>query len=185
MAIVLALPRLFDLVKAYVQLRAPTCACEFGWREPAKWNAGADGKRIVFMPGDLSGKLGKELPARQPGRLPRPLATLGELFTVYISAYDSTGPRDERKQYQAARELYDLFRSAMHAAAYGTVTVEDPAWNRSKTEHQSGAEIVVVCAVEAMVPDAADVDTEETTTGAEITAHAEDVTTVTTIAAPE
>jgi hypothetical protein len=162
MAVVLALPRLYDAVVA--RFAADAAALEqdppavppaqpFGWRAPAQQPRGA---RIVWVPGDdSSGDLGELGPAKQPGRDPaRPLATLGELFTVYLEAHDGSAPENERAQYQATRELFDAWWRAVYLAAHGTVTVEDARWMTARKERRFGATLRVLASVEAMVPDA-------------------------------
>lgn len=123
----------------------------FGWREPAKRSGTM---RIVWVPGDdESGELGTLASARQPGRNPRPLATLHELFTVYIEAVDPSGYEDEKKQYAAARWLFDAWWRAVHLAAYGTVELRSAAWVTTAKERRYGATLRVLCAIQAMIPD--------------------------------
>lgn len=152
MAVVLALPRLFDAVVDRFADEGTAVTNAFGWREPARRTGEM---RIVWVPGDdQSGALGDVLSARNPGRNPRPLATLGELFTVFVEAVDATAPEDERKQYEAARVLFDAWFRAVYLAARGTVAIRSAAWVTSKKERRYGATLRVVCSVEAMVPDA-------------------------------
>ena len=172
MSIVFALPRLFDLVEARFAGDLTTAEQTFGWRTPQRHKASS--ARIAWVPGDPSGGVGPMLPARNPGGDPRSLATLGELFTVYISATDATAPEDERKQYEATRALYDAWYRAVYLAARGTFEVQSLDWNVSKNERRHGAELVCVCAIEAKIPDApytlAPVDTT-----ADITTSVEDL----------
>lgn len=156
MAIVLALPKLFTDVSALVTATTPGVVCAFGWREPYKHVAGASAARLVFVPGDANGSLGEDLPARNIGRNPRPIATLGELFHVFVTAYDASAPENELAQYKAARILFDEWRRAMHVAAHGTFEIQSARWNTDKTERRYGAEIVVTCAIQSMIPDAED-----------------------------
>lgn len=149
--ICLALPKLYDDVVARFQTENPKVEQYFGWREPSKHKTASS--RIVWVPGDPQGSTGSIQPARNPGRNPRPLATLAELFTVHISGRDFDYPEDERKQYRATRLLYDLWYRAVHLAAYGTFVVNSNTWNTDKNERRHGAEIVSICAVEAMIPD--------------------------------
>lgn len=159
MTVVLALETLYDAVRA--RMDADTLALDpeatpvpqpFGWREPAKRTGTM---RIVWIPGDdESGDLGELGPARNPGRNPRPLATLRELFTVYLEAADITAPEDERKQYTATRLLFDAWLRAVHLAARGTYTIESAGWVIEKTTRRYGAAIRVLATIEAMVPDA-------------------------------
>jgi hypothetical protein len=157
----LALESLFDAVSARFVAEAlaqdPPATAPlqvFGWREPSK-RAGSM-PRIVWVPGDDgSGDLGAFAAARQPGRNPRPLATIRELATVYIEAVDSTAPENERAQYRAARLLYDAWFRAVYLAARGTFEIRSHKWMADTQVRRYGATIRVVLSIEAMVPDEA------------------------------
>lgn len=159
MAVILALTKLFDDVKARMDADAaaadpPLAAVPqvFGWREPTKRSGSS--LRIVWVPGDdKSGELGEVAPPRNPGRNPRPLATLRERFTVYLEAQDPSAPESERTQYQASRELLDAWLRAVHLEARGTYALEKPSWVTDKKERRFGAAIRVLGTIEAMVPD--------------------------------
>ncbi len=125
----------------------------FGWREPQKNKRTAS--RIVWVPGDPSGSAGRVGPARNPGRNPRPLGTLNELFHVVITAVTKEHKENERLQYRAARILYDAWYRAVYKAAHGTFAVESTVWNISKNERRHGAELIAVCTIQAMIPDKA------------------------------
>lgn len=153
MAIVLALPKLFDDVVAQFAADGTAVPNLFGWRKSAQQLT--TGKRIVWIPGDPRGSLGAMLPARNPGRNPRPVGTLEELFTVEISSNDPTQLEDERAQYQATRELYDAWYRAVYLAARGTFRVVSDEWVVDKKERRYGATIRCVCAIQAEIPDAA------------------------------
>lgn len=161
MAVVLALPKLYDDVVARMDADAAAqdppiepVPQSFGWREPTKRSGSS--LRIVWVPGDdRTGELGEVAPARNPGRNPRPLATLRELFTVYIEAHDPSAPEIERTQYQAARELLDAWIRAVHLASFGTYELSKPSWVIDKKERRFGATIRVLGTIEAMVPDEA------------------------------
>lgn len=158
MADTLALSKLVADVEAYFAGAGATTAFAFGWREPTKQTNQGTGRanRILFVPGDDSSEdadLGKDAPARNPGRNPRPLATLLESFTVYVWARDASAPENELKQYEACRFLYDAWRAAMYHAARGTITIEKQAWCTKSKERRFGAEIRAVCTVQAMIPD--------------------------------
>ena len=152
MTVLFALPELFDAVVARFALDATAAEQVFGWREPAQHPESAT--RITWVPGDESGSAGEIRGARNPGGDPRSLATLGELFTVRLSAYDPASPEDERTQYIATRALYDAWFRAVHLAAHGTFRVQSLDWNTSKNERRHGAELVCVCEIEALIPDA-------------------------------
>ncbi len=154
MAVILALPKLFDDVVARFASESIAVPNAFGWREPSRQLGGPT--RIVWVPGDENGSLGEVQPARQAGRNPRPLATLAELFTVYIESANISSPENERAQYQAARELFDTWWRAVHLAARGTVAIESVTWITGKTERRFGAALRVVCTIDAMIPDTED-----------------------------
>lgn len=159
MTVVLALETLYDAVVA--RMDADTVALDptatpvpqpFGWREPAKRTGSM---RIVWVPGDdESGDVGELGPARNPGRNPRSLATLRELFTVYIEAADITAPENERAQYTATRLLFDAWLRCVHLAARGTYSIESARWVNDKATRRYGATLRVLATIEAMVPDA-------------------------------
>lgn len=161
MADTLALEKLYNDVVALWAAEAVLPAVPvlnlFGWRTPAdKLNTGTPaGTRICWVPGDPSGALGELGPAAQPGRNPRSLATLGELFTCLISASDQTAPESELAQYKAARFLFDAWWRAVHKSMPGRVRLVALAWVIDAKERRFGATIRAVCAVEAMVPDVA------------------------------
>lgn len=148
--IILALPKLYDDVVARFALEGTNVPNVFGWREPAKQLVGP---RIAWIPGDPAGAAGEIVSARNPGRNPRPLATLDELFTVEISSADPTKPEDERGQYQATRVLHDAWYRAVYLAARGTFAIQSVAWITTKKERRYGTALRVVCTIEAMVPD--------------------------------
>jgi hypothetical protein len=169
MATILALPYLYDLVVARFAAESTCVPNLFGWRAPdLKDHAGKP--RIAWVPGDEAGELGELEAPKQPGRNPRSLATLGELFTVTLWGEDPSDPENERKQYQATRELFDAWWRAVYLAMPSKVKVVSVAWVIDKKVRRAGAAIRVVCTVEAMVPDEAyelaaveanaDIDTE-------------------------
>lgn len=130
----------------------------FGWRETGRQRTKAS---IVWVPGDdKSGSLGELQPPRYPGRIDpgRPLGTLDELFTVYVSASDDSSPDNERLQYHATRLLYDAWWRAVYLSAHGTVRLVSQAWviggSAPRAERRYGAAIRVVGAIQAMIPDA-------------------------------
>lgn len=146
-----ALTRLYDAVVARFALEGLDVPNLFGWREPARKTETGD--RIVWYPGDPRGDLGELASARYPGRNPRPLATLHELFTVEITASNAATPETERAQYLAVRELFDAWVRAIHLAASGTFRIVSNEWVIDKKERRHGACIRVVASVEAMIPD--------------------------------
>lgn len=151
MADVLALEYLYDAVDARFTLEGYSCARSFGWREPEKHKTTT--RRIVWVPGDPSDAVGSISGARFPGRNPRPIGTLDELFTVYIGAADPTDPENERAAYHETRLAFDAWWRAVYLAAHGTVEVVSAKWNNATKERRYGAELIVVCSIQAMIPD--------------------------------
>jgi hypothetical protein len=151
-AVILALPKLFDDVVARFALDGTDVPMTFGWREPGKHKVSTS--RIVWTPGDPSGKAGDIGGPRFPGRNPRPIGNLAELFTVRVESVDASTPELERSQYQTTRELFDAWWRAVYLAAHGTVRIVSATWDTTKKERRYGTALVVVCSVDAMIPDA-------------------------------
>lgn len=174
MAIVFALPRLYEAVLArFANDGLGDVAQSFGWLAPAEQMRST--KRIVWTPGDDGGNLGAVAAPRYTGGNPRQLATLVELFTVEISSYDSAAPVNELAQYQGARELYDAWLSAVEYEAHGTYLIISSKWVGGDRARRAGAAIRVVLSVRAPIYSAprlvAPVDT-----GVAIDAHELDLT---------
>lgn len=168
-----ALPALFDAVVAQFSEDCTEVANDFGWREWSKHKRGDS--RIVWIPGDETDSAGEMRPARNPGGNPRSIGTLGELFQCRIEAFDPSAPENERKQYEATRALYDAWYRAVYLSAHGTFTIESLTWNTSKNERRHGASLIVVCEIEALVPDSAYAFAPDDTE-AQILTSVEDVT---------
>lgn len=153
MADTLALEKLYADVVAQFAADGTAADQPFGWRPETQQ---AIVPRITWQPGDASGSLGKIAPPRNPGRNPRPLGTLLELFTCTISSQDPSDPENELKQYKLTRLLYDAWFRAVYLNAYGTFTIERSDWIRVGviTQRRYGAAIRVVGTIQAMIPDA-------------------------------
>ena len=146
----LALPYLFDAVAARFAAEGTSVPMVFGWREPAQRPATLP--RIAWVPGD-DGKVGAIAPARQPGRNPRPLATLVELVTIYVEADDPAALTNERAQYIAARSLFDALYRAVYLAARGIFALVDLRWVDARKELRRGATLRAVFSIEAVLAD--------------------------------
>jgi hypothetical protein len=168
MAIIFALTKLFDDVVARFAADGTSYPNKFGWREPDKREPAAP--RIVWVPGDdASDSIGEMRAARSPGRNPeRPLATLGELVTVYLEGVDPTEPENERKQYAAARTVLDAWYRAVYLAAHGTFAVKSANWVTDKKVRRHGATIRIVLDLDAMIPDSP-LESAPTNTNASVT----------------
>jgi hypothetical protein len=146
----LALEQLYNDVVARFTAEGTSCTSLFGWRVPAQQVLGA---RIAWVPGDPSGNAGQDGPARNPGRNPRPIGTLRELFHVIISSSDLTAPENELRQYKATRLLRDAWHRAVYLAAHGTFAIQSETWIVEKNERRFGAALRIVCVIESMIPD--------------------------------
>jgi hypothetical protein len=164
MATVYAWEKLFNDVVARFASDGTAVPNEFGWRTPSK--RGAEQNRICWVPGDPSDAAGDVGPAQQPGRNPRPLGTLNELFTIYIEARDSSEPENELKQYRAARSIFDAWYRAVYLKPLDgeprqKLTVKAPSWVRGRKVRVNGATMRVVCSLPAMIPDTAYTEAED------------------------
>jgi len=179
--ITFAVEHLYDTVAARFEAEGTVVAMTFGWREPPRQQTTP--RRIVWTPGDEKGAIGDIAPARKTEEWtnPRPLLNLKELFTVTISANDSSKPENERAQYAATRALYDAWVRAVALAVGGAYTLKSQTWIVDRAnERRLGAAIRVVGVLEAVIPDAA-YATAPVDTKAEIDVEELDVTeTVTT-----
>lgn len=151
--ITFALPALVDRVRAHFVALVTPVPVTFGWREPTYQRQTSH--RIIFVPGDDSGwGLGTLGAPESPGvGLARPIARLDEVFTCYIEAEDVSAPEDERKQYEAARILYDEWYRAVFAARVPHA-VTSQKWVIDQTTRYAGAAIRVTGTVGAVVFDA-------------------------------
>jgi hypothetical protein len=173
-AVVFALPRLYDAVVSRFTAEGPVgVAQSFGWLAPAEQKRTL--QRIVWTPGDEAGNLGAVTAPKYTGGNPRQLATVLELCTVEISSYDHTAPANERKQYQAARELYDAWLRAVDLVAHGTYQIVSSKWIGGDRTRRAGAALRVVFTVQAPVVNVP-IPTAPLDVGAIIDVHELDVT---------
>jgi hypothetical protein len=146
MSTTLALEKLFNDVTAAMP---DVVHNYFGWREVARQQV--DQHRIVWVP-----QGGATDAAIDPGRVPRPLATLYEECTCYISAFDPTDIENELAQYKATRLLLDSWYSHCYRAVRGTFQVTGLTWNTSHMERRHGCCLEVTFTVQSMLPDLVD-----------------------------
>lgn len=158
MADTLALINLFD--KSTTDLQANTAfdaiEVKFGWKEPARQKTAH--AIVIWVPGNEGGSAGKIISARYPGRNPRPVGTLDELFTVICAAYDPTNPEDERTQYITTRMLFDEWYASVYRTAHGTFAIDSVDWVSTKLERRFGTSIRITGRIQAMIPDIASAD---------------------------
>lgn len=130
-----------------------------GWKEPPKQtNQGKDpwarGNRVIFIPGDASGKGGKLVQPMQPGKRPygpadrpdepegyvRPLRDWHRVLTVSVWAYDPSAPNDELAQVVATETLFEWTLRAVNASIFADAIWGDVTW-KPITERGFGAEL--------------------------------------------
>lgn len=150
MAVVFALPYLYDRVAERFARDGLDVQMTFGWLKSAEQLTSV--KRIVWIPGD-GDNVGSVGPAKYPGGDPRALATLNELCTVEITSADDSDPTDERKQYTATRELYDEWLRAVYLAGRGWYSIVSQRWAGGDRARRLGGTIRVVISVHAPIFD--------------------------------
>lgn len=156
---ILAVSIVYGRLKAHFEAEIPGVPVLFGWREPPKTinrNPGNDTRvamRICVIPGDGADMVGVDRSAKYPGRNPASIATLTEAFRVRLWAVNMLQTSDELAQYEAARMLYDAVRRALFLADPGGLAISQVRWIRENKERIYGAEIEIVCTVDANIPD--------------------------------
>jgi hypothetical protein len=153
---IFALDLLFKRVSARFVKDKTQVELKFGWREPYRTLARPN--RMIFVPGDDSGAIGKFGGPLYPGKKPqRALAGLWENFTVYILAADMSAPRsndDELKQYRIARTMLDaLVRAIILAFGASNMRIESARYLNESNERRFGVGIVLSGAILAVIPD--------------------------------
>lgn len=187
MADKLALLTLYDAVVAQFAADDMTAVAQpFGWRFVAQQYVG---NRIVWVPGNPAGIVGRMLPPRNPGGDPRSLGTLEEQFYVVICGQDPAAPENERAQYDFTRRLRDFWFRAVYRAAHGTFQIVGEEWlGIENPERRYGTAIRVLGAIQSKVPDVApdgpDYQLAPADTGAEVDVSELDNTEHITVEAP-
>jgi hypothetical protein len=179
-AIILALEKLFDdVVTRFAAEGNVTLAMAntFGWKEP--WTQLVPTQRIQWTPGDEQGNTGDVGAAKWPGDNPRSIGTMFELFTVRITASDvalAADIQNDRKQWKAARLLFDEWYRAIYLASFGTFSIKRSRWLTERREGRYGVTIIVVATIEAKLPDRESGTPAPIDTAADITVLTLDVT---------
>ena len=150
MSAVLSIEQLLARVTARFAAENTDAVNLFGWKAKAQH---VEGSRIVWTPGDPTGRVGSTLAPKQPGRHPRSLATLEELFTITITAADATQLDNEALQYRAAWLLRAAWQRAVYHAAHGTFRIVSERWLADRKERIYGASLEIVLALEAAILD--------------------------------
>jgi hypothetical protein len=152
-AIVFALPYLFDRVAARFAAEGTDVPMAFGWQAASEQMRTS--RRITWIPGDEGDGLGALSAAKFPGQAVRTIATLNELCTVLIEAFDDVERSDERRQYQAVRELFDAWLRAVYLEARGTYQIMTAKWVGGDRARRAGAALRIIFAIQAPVFDGA------------------------------
>lgn len=148
------LAHLYDRVVARMTAESVTVPQAFGWNAASEQLRST--ARIVWTPGDASGGLGAIVAPRTTGELQRQLATLEELGTVEITAWDVAAQTDELAQYTAALTLFEQWFRAVWTVAHGTFRVISASWTGGPRVRRMGATIRVVVAVQTPLVDRAE-----------------------------
>lgn len=166
MGVKTAFMTLVEVANADLTLRVTDLDAVFGWREVHRQQCKP--RRVVWVPGDPTGKAGKLIGATKApisvatragvATTARNLADLDELFTVYLQAYDPTDADNELRQYKETRLLFDaligaIYRASHEGHAVGVVHVDDPIWSTNQTEQKHGGRLTVVGRVRSPIPD--------------------------------
>lgn len=149
MTVTLAIPHLYDAVAAHFAAEGAQIPMLFGWREAAE-QLRSD-VRIVWIPGDPAGNLGRVGPPKYPSK--GQLLTVFELVTVQITAAVTAELSTSRAQYQRVTEVRDQFLSALHRSAVGTYSVTQALWMGMHADavRRWGASIKLVIEVQSPV----------------------------------
>lgn len=189
MTTILAVERVYEMVKERFAVEAPSVNVVFGWRKPAQQLTQSlttgRANRIVFVPGDDE-SAGEYLDARYPGKLSRALRTMLETCTVYVWASDRSTAQtaaDPLAQWRACRLLLDATVRACDLALRELAGLHDQKpfskakWVLPNNEQPFGAELRFVLTLMSTVPDElpdlsgptrVEVDNQQITMGYEI-----------------
>src|SRR5262249_31903901 len=110
--------------------------------------------RVLLVPGDPGGKVDAGLlGGKNPGRDPNGVATMIELATLYLWSVDLSSATDAHVQWRACRRLHDVVIPICIRGFRGRWKQLSKTWIKPETERPFGAEMQIVFAVEAMIPD--------------------------------
>ncbi len=152
-----ALDQLVIDMRAYFSARSRTEVIAWGRRALTKQTnqqAGtARAGRVVVVPGDDTGKLGKLLPAKDPGHNPRCIYTFAEMGEVHVWGHDPAAPDDELAHYRIAWALFERVLRAIRSSQCGRIELSDPKITVTPVERVFGCELVFLVTVAARVLD--------------------------------
>ena len=134
----------------------------FGWAAVDRKIDGAvaDYRRAVWTPGD-DNRAGVYDSARYPGRTPRSLGTIYELFTITCSAYDHSQPDSEEAQYEAVREVEREVLRCIALTTPSNYEILDRRWLTNQKLLPKGRALQIIGTIQSTVPD------DDTTSGVE------------------
>lgn len=143
------------LVNAFLEQSIP-CEFYFGWREPPRQR---NSPRVVWRPGNPNGDIGELKAPRHDGtKVPRQVWALDELFTLELTAVDTSAPEVEILQYIAVRLLYDIVWRELRRSGGRNVRQVTGGYEVTRSnERRRGATIRTVGAILAAIPDRDDV----------------------------
>lgn len=123
---------LFEYTKLFFTAQGVQSSVHFGWSKPAEQKHDSLPGRVVFVPGDASGKVGAYGVASQANLLgvDPVLQTQAELVTIYVWARDADFSRAQSDiyNYRAVTALSDWVLRALFAAAEGRLGFDPPTW---------------------------------------------------------
>lgn len=153
----------FTFLKSYLATARPGLVPSFGESELSRRVEGFE--RVVVAPGGPTGALGKVSAPKYLGGDPREIASVDELFRVYVGAYDPTVATEDVEgqslgQYAATLALWKLVFAGLRGAArnFWPVSVD---WKVGVMAAPFGRALLTVATVRDPVRDWA--EGEETT----------------------
>lgn len=152
-----ALDYLYESVRAYFGAAGRLEVLDWGRRALTKQinqaPAPARAGRVVFVPGDDTGKAGKLGAPRHPGGYPRAIYSWNELATIHVWGHDPTAPNDERAHYRVGWDLFELTLRALRDAQVGRILMSDPVWTIAPVERVFGCELTFSVTVDGKILD--------------------------------
>jgi hypothetical protein len=110
-------------------------------------------QKVVLAPGDEALSLGKLGPPQGPGGdIERRIASLDELFRIYVAAYDTTAPGDPKLQYVTTRDLFNTV-FAVTRSSYRAFLPVSCKWVVGSVAAPFGAALMMVASVRDSIVD--------------------------------
>jgi hypothetical protein len=137
---------LYDAVKAYFDEQAWDAAFDYGEKAITKQVNQGPGRanRVLFAPTGEGGDLGELVAPKYVGRQARAIFDWQIPGRVFVWAWDSSAPTDERKQWDAIQEPFERVLTAIrkHSGAGGVYKPGKPKSASRVIERPFGVEIV-------------------------------------------